>query len=730
MPTATFGSAFVLPVVKLSKPATSVSANEVITLVDSSASAGKISFLKAEKTTGKIIPLGVSGSTSYNFKSPESGTFENGILANEHCTVEQVDENTWTFTFTGLDPKLPYYVWEDDLDGYTISNGITNLLEVKDGKGTITNTTTQNPPTFGSLSVKKILEGDLNDADKSRTFLFTVTLTDRDGNALSGNKIYGETVFKDGVAKIRLADGESLIFTDIPTGYNYKVEETVENGFEMSAENAEGTISADSTVSAIFTNTKTFDETNTTSFKLKKIVSGNFEINTEKYKFIVALEGLQSKKEYTLSDGTTFTSDRNGSANVTVELGNGEEVAFRDIPVGASYRITEPAGKYTSSYVITDSNNLGLINTDRNSNVEENKALSTALETADSDEDITVTFTNKKFVYQDLVLKKLVTNTSVVNSDTFDFSVDFSNLNSFAIINSSLGKLKADSDGALTVEFSMSANETVTFYDLPVGTEYQIRESESDYTASYIIQDTNNLGQINGSYGENLVKNKSLSTEKETVNEGEEATVTFTNKKSECDIKVTKHVDMTYGNTDSVDYQSQEFQFSVDLNGLESSKKYLIEYTESDTTGSTEEVFYSESDGTKTLELLLKDGQSFTIKNLPVGTTYTITENGTEHYISSYMVECNEGAEIAKMSDNNTSPSESMTTAQEIVDSNDLDVEFIFTNTFTASGYTLPNSGMENDTLRLVLSMLGVVIFGMIYFVTKHKAKNRKISIQ
>ena len=334
------------------------------------------------------------------------------------------------------------------------------------------------------------------------------------------------------------------------------------------------------------------------------------------------------------------------------------------------------------------------------------------------------------FVYQDLVLKKLVTNTSVVNSDTFDFSVDFSNLNSFAIINSSLGKLKADSDGALTVEFSMSANETVTFYDLPVGTEYQIRESESDYTASYIIQDTNNLGQINGSYGENLVKNKSLSTEKETVNEGEEATVTFTNKKSECDIKVTKHVDMTYGNTDSVDYQSQEFQFSVDLNGLESSKKYLIEYTESDTTGSTEEVFYSESDGTKTLELLLKDGQSFTIKNLPVGTTYTITENGTEHYISSYMVEYNEGAEIAKMSDNNTSPSESMTTAQEIVDSNDLDVEFIFTNTFTASGYTLPNSGMENDTLRLVLSMLGVVIFGMIYFVTKHKAKNRKISIQ
>ena len=184
------------------------------------------------------------------------GTFENGILANEHCTVEQVDENTWTFTFTGLDPKLPYYVWEDDLDGYTISNDITNSLEVKDGKGTITNTTTQNPPTFGSLSVKKILEGDLNDADKSRTFLFTVTLTDRDGNALSGNKIYGETVFKDGVAKIRLADGESLIFTDIPTGYNYKVEETVENGFEMSAENAEGTISADSTVSAIFTNTK------------------------------------------------------------------------------------------------------------------------------------------------------------------------------------------------------------------------------------------------------------------------------------------------------------------------------------------------------------------------------------------------------------------------------------------------------------------------------------------
>ena len=77
------------------------------------------------------------------------------------------------------------------MEGYTSLNmGQTNFLTVKNGVGTITNIS-DDPPTYGDLIVQKnVLNKDgtdtLTDADKSRTFLFTVTLTDSQGGGTDG----------------------------------------------------------------------------------------------------------------------------------------------------------------------------------------------------------------------------------------------------------------------------------------------------------------------------------------------------------------------------------------------------------------------------------------------------------------------------------------------------------------------------------------------------------------
>ena len=57
----------------------------------------------------------------------------------DNCTVEIADDDTWIFTFTGLDPTVPFYVWEDDYEGYDPSNTLDRYLSVINGEAVVTN---------------------------------------------------------------------------------------------------------------------------------------------------------------------------------------------------------------------------------------------------------------------------------------------------------------------------------------------------------------------------------------------------------------------------------------------------------------------------------------------------------------------------------------------------------------------------------------------------------------
>ena len=133
------------------------------------------------------------------------------------------------------------------LDDYVISNTEDNVVKAVDGIATITNTSKTDPPTYGDLKITKSVEPDhasitITNEDKQKLFRFKVTLKDAEGKPLSGLRIYGNTVFQNGVGTALLSHGQSVEFNDIPTGYRYSVEEIEEDGFYNLSDNETGVI--------------------------------------------------------------------------------------------------------------------------------------------------------------------------------------------------------------------------------------------------------------------------------------------------------------------------------------------------------------------------------------------------------------------------------------------------------------------------------------------------------
>ncbi len=90
----------------------------------------------------------------------------------------------------------------------------------------------------GSLTVRKVLAG--TGAESGRRFAMTVTLEDA---TVTGR--YGDMEFKDGVATVELAGGESSTATGLPAGTKYRVSEQdySADGYTSAIEQAEGTVS-------------------------------------------------------------------------------------------------------------------------------------------------------------------------------------------------------------------------------------------------------------------------------------------------------------------------------------------------------------------------------------------------------------------------------------------------------------------------------------------------------
>ena len=477
------------------------------------------------------------------------------------------DGNVWTYTLYVEDPNAEWFAWEEPVPAGYISNyTIDNPGEVENQQIKIVNILSKDPSggssggsddegitvKYGNLSVTKELkdhEGNILSKDDDGTeFTVTVRLTAPTGyeNLYSGTKVFGDYVFKDGVGTIKLHAGDTITIPGLIEGTTYSVVEKDLGPYESSCDSNSGSISTELDSGVIYINikkqTKPSDPEDPddpsqkyVDVRLDKVVTGAFEDDNE-YTFEVTLSNLLSNQIYVIEkysrDNTTiekinYVSDDNGSVNVQIKLKNGEHIVLKDLPVGSRYKVFEYAGDYTSSYEIVDSNNKNKISSTANLNTKENKSLSTATEVAAEDEDITITFTNRKSAVQNLKLVKQVTNSDDTNS--YIFEIEFSNMPEGTSFNSSVGKVTADQDGVAELTVYLAGGEEVEFYNIPVGIKYKVTELASTAIASYVIVDSNGMNKIEKTSNSNTNPKTALSTELETVNQGEEATITFVN---------------------------------------------------------------------------------------------------------------------------------------------------------------------------------------------------------
>ena len=469
---------------------------------------------------------------------------------------QQQDDNTWVYTFYVFDASVKWYVWEEPVpDGYTSSATRDNPIVIENGSivSTITNILGTEPKAYGRLSIQKqLVDNTKLLSAEEQSFPFRVTLADEATQQLSGVDVFGGIIFNNGVAYQSVSPSQSLEISGIPAGYHYTVEELPDDKYIQEITNHTGIIQPDNeavttyadgtTGLVVATNTRIPEPERTCgNLTLRKIVTGNTDTN-EGFNFVVSFDNLEPDTAYTYGE-KTFTSNSEGSADVGVSLKNNEEVIFNNLPTDMQYRVLEEAGNYTSSYIITDANNLGMINQTTGSNETENEELSTAMETLDDGEDVTVEFINKINKTQKISIAKVVEDSNgevITDNSRYEFSVEFTDAEADTKITSNLGVLRTDEEGNASASFFLKNGETLEFDGIPVGAKYRFTEVENNAIASYAITDTLENDCVVKQSNANTTVKQELSTEFETVVNNEDSTVTFTNTYIKGALTVTK----------------------------------------------------------------------------------------------------------------------------------------------------------------------------------------------
>ena len=209
-----------------------------------------------------------------------------------------------------------------------VVDDISNTATVKVGENESQTTTTHNNVSReGSLTVKKTVVG----GDSQREFGFTVTLTDGDGEPVSGTFGKGEhaVTFTDGKATFTLKDGEEKTIAGLPVGARYTVTEDAAEGYTTTVNGAdgskaEGAVTEDGATVA-FTNTygtATEGRDVSTAGLFTKALEGRDWAEGDSFQFALTGEGSAPMPEGSV-DGSKTVS-------VTAATGTkaGDKVAF------------------------------------------------------------------------------------------------------------------------------------------------------------------------------------------------------------------------------------------------------------------------------------------------------------------------------------------------------------------------------------------------------------------
>ena len=422
-----------------------------------------------------------SGTLDYHelgWKMPEAPAQNGEVEQNEDGTItyrSQADkwvkgeDNVWTYTFNVFDDTLEYKLFEEKMNGYTSEAMLPKYAIVNGTQSKVATITNKSTVGTGSFHLSKVVNGELI-AGSSYTFFLTFS---NPNGFFSKPRVLSGISILDGHAMVQLKGGQDLVVEGLPEGTIVSVSEQAgPYQTTYSAENV--TIESGKQADITCTNTFTPPEPGELGdVTLVKKVSGIADENTE-YPFRVEFSNLVPNRTYATSKrGFTFDSDNTGHALVDLKLKKDQSITFEELPINTTYQVTELAGAYTSKYELSDNRGINKINSENGLNEEENKDLSTAVETVDADENVSVTFTNTIEHKQSLVVTKVEPE---VTTEKYPFSIQFSNMKPNSFFSSDIGLVRADENGEATKDFTLGNGENVRFTDIPVGVEYKVIE--------------------------------------------------------------------------------------------------------------------------------------------------------------------------------------------------------------------------------------------------------------
>lgn len=245
-----------------------------------------------------------------------------------YVIAEQAGDET-ALTFSKATYRATVTVTDD---GAGKLSAKTKIAQLTDDAGSAVERTAEaavfiNTAKTGSLTVKKTVVG----GDSQREFGFTVTLTDGDGEPVSGTFGKGEhaVTFTDGKATFTLKDGEEKTIAGLPVGARYTVTEDAAEGYTTTVNGAdgskaEGAVTEDGATVA-FTNTygtATEGRDVSTAGLFTKALEGRDWAEGDSFQFALTGEGSAPMPEGSV-DGSKTVS-------VTAAAGTkaGDKVAF------------------------------------------------------------------------------------------------------------------------------------------------------------------------------------------------------------------------------------------------------------------------------------------------------------------------------------------------------------------------------------------------------------------
>lgn len=398
------------------------------------------------------LHYGVNAVVDYGLHDEDGGEFIYPFFtADEGFLRTRVEQNTAALQDNLYEGSSNTANW-DNLKGRHLTSlfSLLNTVVVTDKK-------TLPDDNTGKLRISKTVSGTVTNSDYTQKFIFTVSLKDADGTALSDKYYYyGEQLagyIKDGET-LPLHHDEAVTILGLPSGTKWEITETQKNGWSVSPQSGviNGTIETDKTSNAAFINYK--ETLPTGNLTVSKTVDGNAGDKQKDFHFTVELTNDTVSGTF---GNMTFA---NGVATFTLK--HGESKTATGLPL-IDYTVTE-AEANQDGYTTTSQGETGTIAQDAKAEFTNTKTSGGG--GGDPGVDPGAGKGN-------LTVSKTVTGNQGDTNKAFNFTVTLSDTS----IKGTYGDMTF-TDGIAT--FTLKHGESKTAIDLPPGVRYEVTETEAN----------------------------------------------------------------------------------------------------------------------------------------------------------------------------------------------------------------------------------------------------------